>query len=99
MSLNDLVLKACWSFRLKKWFCDAGIKIEKPMKNYRNPKREIWSEVLRRPTRTYEEIEGLVTSMFEEIRKDGDQGVRKYVKAFDGADLDALEVSAGSRQH
>lgn len=63
------------------------------MKTYRNPKREIWSEVLRRPTRTYEEIEGLVTSMFEEIRKDGDQGVRKYVKAFDGADLDALEVS------
>ena len=63
------------------------------MKTYRNPGRETWSEVLKRPTRTYEEIEGLVASMFEEIRKDGDQGVRKYVKAFDGADLDALEVS------
>ena len=63
------------------------------MKTYKNPEREIWSEVLRRPTRTYEEIEGLVASMFEEIEKDGDAGVRKYVKAYDGADLNALEVS------
>ena len=63
------------------------------MKTYKNPEREIWSEVLRRPTRTYEEIEGLVASMFEEIEKDGDRGVRKYVKAYDGADLNALEVS------
>lgn len=63
------------------------------MKTYKNPEREIWSEVLRRPTRTYEEIEGLVASMFEEIEKDGDAGVRKYVKAYDGADLSALEVS------
>jgi histidinol dehydrogenase len=31
--------------------------------------------------------------MFEEIKKDGDAGVRKYVKAYDGADLNALEVS------
>lgn len=63
------------------------------MKNYRNPEPASWSEVLRRPTRTYEEIEGLVVSMFEEIRKDGDAAVRKYVKAYDGADLKALEVS------
>ncbi len=63
------------------------------MKTYRNPEKEIWSEVLRRPTRTYEEIEGLVASMFEEIRRDGDAGVRKYVKAFDGADLAGFEVS------
>ena len=63
------------------------------MKTYINPKKEIWNELLRRPTRTYEEIEGLVSSMFEEIRKDGDAGVRKYVKAYDGASLTDLEVS------
>ena len=63
------------------------------MKTYKNPERELWKDVLRRPTRTYEEIEGLVTAMFEEIRKDGDDGVRKYVKAYDGADLKGLEVS------
>ena len=68
------------------------------MKTYTNPKREIWNEVLRRPTRTYEEIEGLVASMFEEIRKEGDKGVRKYAKAYDGATLTDLEVSEGERK-
>ncbi len=54
--------------------------------------------MLRRPTRTYEEIEGLVTSMFEEIRKEGDAGVRKYVKAYDGATLKELEVTEEERK-
>jgi histidinol dehydrogenase len=63
------------------------------MKTYNNPDKKVWAEVLKRPTSTYQEIEGLVSDVFEEIRKEGDEGVRKYVKKFDGAELSSLEVS------
>lgn len=63
------------------------------MKTYNNPDKTIWADILKRPTTTYQEIEGLVSDIFEDINKNGDDAVRKYVKKFDGAELDCLEVS------
>lgn len=62
------------------------------MKTYFEPGREEWKELQLRPTRTYKEIEGLVSDIFEEIAAEGDQAVMKYIREFDKADLDSLSV-------
>ena len=37
------------------------------MKNIKNPDRNSWAELLKRPTNTYEDIEQTVASIFKEI--------------------------------
>ena len=37
-----------------------------------NPKRADWKDVLKRPTQTVADIEGLVNSIFEEVKTSGD---------------------------
>ena len=63
------------------------------MKKFINPKKEQWSEILERPTQTFDQIESTVAGIFKEISLNGDAAVRKYVKQFDEADLSSLTVS------
>ena len=64
------------------------------MKTYTDPERASWKELLQRPTTTYQEIEGLVSEVFEEIAQKGDRAVLKYVRKFDRAELDSLRVDS-----
>ena len=63
------------------------------MKKFINPKKEQWSEILERPTQTFDQIESTVAGIFKEVSLNGDAAVRKYVKQFDKADLSSLTVS------
>ena len=63
------------------------------MKNYSDPKREKWEDLVKRPTPSFGEIEGIVAEIFAEVAKHGDEAVLKYVRKFDGAELDSLRVS------
>jgi len=58
-----------------------------------NPKPETWSEILKRPTQTIEDIELTVKEIFKEVQNNGDAAVAKYTALFDGAKFENIEVS------
>jgi histidinol dehydrogenase len=58
-----------------------------------NPKSETWSEILKRPTQSFSDIEETVKGIFKEIQQKGDIAVTKYTSLFDGITLDDIEVS------
>lgn len=58
-----------------------------------NPNPTSWSELLKRPTQTVEDIEETVSQIFEEVRQKGDTAVQKYTSIFDGVTLDKCTVS------
>lgn len=58
-----------------------------------NPKRADWKDVLKRPTQTVADIEGLVNSIFEEVKTSGDSILKKYTQQFDKVALENMLVS------
>ena len=58
-----------------------------------NPKPETWSEILKRPTQTIDDIELTVKEIFKEVQKKGDIAIAKYTSLFDGAKFENIEVS------
>jgi histidinol dehydrogenase len=58
-----------------------------------NPRQNTWSDILKRPTQTVDDIEATVTSVFNEVRRDGDLAIKKYTERFDGVKLDSNIVS------
>jgi histidinol dehydrogenase len=58
-----------------------------------NPTKENWSEILKRPTQSFKEIEETVKGIFNEIQTKGDVAVAKYTSLFDGIALENIEVS------
>lgn len=58
-----------------------------------NPKPETWSAILKRPTKTIDDIEATVNEIFMEVEKKGDEAVAKYTSLFDGAKFENIEVS------
>jgi histidinol dehydrogenase len=63
------------------------------MKNIIYPRKNQWSEILKRPTQTFNEIETIVNQVFEDVQSNGDQAVRKYTKQFDKVSLSSLVVT------
>ncbi|WP_223548418.1 histidinol dehydrogenase [Aestuariivivens sp. NBU2969] len=49
-----------------------------------NPKRASWSEILKRPTQTINDIEGVVNEIFQDVEKNGDSAIQHYTQRFDG---------------
>jgi len=58
-----------------------------------NPQRVDWNNVLKRPTQTVADIEGLVNGIFEEVRSNGDDIIKKYTEQFDKVVLENVLVS------
>ncbi len=58
-----------------------------------NPKKESWSEILKRPTQSFEDIEETVKGIFKEIQQKGDVAVQKYTSLFDGTSFENILVS------
>lgn len=59
----------------------------------KHPKREDWPDLLKRPTQSLEDLEQLVKSVFEAVKKDGDAALQKYTQQFDGVDLKSFLIS------
>ena len=53
-----------------------------------NPNKNDWSDILRRPTQTVNDIESIVNQVFSDVKKDGDNAIASYTKRFDGVVLD-----------
>ena len=63
------------------------------MKNILYPRRDQWSQILKRPTQTVKEIEATVNEVFEDVQTNGDSAIRKYTKQFDKVSLSSFLVS------
>ncbi len=59
-----------------------------------SPDRKEWSEILRRPTQTVNDIEATVVGIFKEVFESGDAAVKKYTTKFDGVSLESTLVTA-----
>lgn len=58
-----------------------------------NPPKSDWSQLLERPTQTIESIEETVTAIFDDIKRNGNDGVKRYTSIFDGVALNDFFVS------
>lgn len=63
------------------------------MKTIKFPNEERWAELLKRPTRTYKDIENTVHDVFKHIQEKGDEAVIEYTNKFDGVNLQDYKVS------
>ncbi|MGJ5640823.1 histidinol dehydrogenase [Formosa sp. S-31] len=58
-----------------------------------NPNPSEWSDILKRPTQTVNDIETTVNEIFEDVKRHGDAAVAKYTSIFDGVSLENSLVS------
>ncbi|RSK38689.1 histidinol dehydrogenase [Mangrovimonas spongiae] len=63
------------------------------MKTIINPKSSDWSEILKRPTQTINNIEQTVNEIFNDVERQGDKAIIKYTTIFDGVELKNYKVS------
>lgn len=63
------------------------------MKIYKNPKREVWGEIVSRPRLDLTKLNETVSTVLNDIRHRGDEAVREYELKFDKAELTNLAVS------
>lgn len=59
-----------------------------------NAKKSDWSEILKRPTQTVNDIESTVNQIFDAVRLEGDVAINKYTQQFDGISLEQNLVSS-----
>ena len=63
------------------------------MKTIKYPNKNTWSELLKRPTQTVNDIESTVNQIFEDVQRNGDTAIKKYTRLFDGAVLQSNLVT------
>ena len=63
------------------------------MKKYTNPDPARWPELLKRPQIENEVIRPRVQAILNDVRKTGDDALRRYARELDGAELQSLVVT------
>jgi histidinol dehydrogenase len=63
------------------------------MKIVINSTKNNWSEILKRPTSSFADVEETVKGIFKEVQQKGDVAVNKYTSFFDGITLENFKVS------
>lgn len=63
------------------------------MNIYRNPQRENWFELTKRPVLQRKEISQIIKEIFAEVEKNEDQALFDYAEKFDSAKINQLEVT------
>ena len=68
------------------------------MKVYEYPERNIWPELLCRPTHEAPHLNAVVAEVLADVKARGDQAVREYEERFDKVCLDSLAVTEEEMQ-
>ena len=63
------------------------------MKKIYNPQPETWSEICKRPTQTFSDVEETVKQIFKEVQQKGNKAIAKYASFFDGVTLENIQVT------
>ena len=59
----------------------------------RYPKKEDWTQVLKRPTFDVRDLSETVKAILDSIKLNGDNALSKYTKQFDGVEIEHFQVS------
>ncbi len=59
-----------------------------------NPIKDTWSNLLKRPTANFNDVEETVKGIFKEVQTKGDEAIAKYTSLFDGISITNIEVSS-----
>ena len=62
------------------------------MEFIKNPSKDTWDSLCKRPESDFYELEATVASVFKEIRECGDQALIDFAKKFDQVEMDQIEV-------
>ena len=54
------------------------------------PEREKWTRILERPENKGEDLDKVCKAVFDEVRRDGDEALRKYTWYFDRVRIESL---------
>jgi len=65
------------------------------MQQFRYPSASQWQDLVKRPSASYEDLEGLVSDIFLKVQKEGDAALLGYTKQFDRVVLDQIAVTEG----
>lgn len=63
------------------------------MEIIKQPPREQWAEILKRPSLDFSSLFEKVEKIITDVRENGDDALRKYSKQFDNVEIEALEVT------
>lgn len=63
------------------------------MKINKYPKKDSWQELVKRPVLKKEQLTELITNIFNEVEKNGDQALIAFNKKFDQAEVENIQVS------
>lgn len=63
------------------------------MQIIKNPNRNQWSQLIKRPTQSIENIELTVEEIFKDVKRNGNLAIQKYTALFDGCDAEVTMVS------
>ena len=63
------------------------------MQIIQNPLKKDWSTILERPTKTVDDIEAIVNTVFNDIKNNGDKALNEYTRRFDKVELESVIVS------
>ena len=58
-----------------------------------NPQLENQSEILKRPTQSFTDVEETVKQIIKEVQEKGDTAVAKYTNLFDGIEIKNILVT------
>lgn len=62
------------------------------MEIYNNPKKESWTDLIKRPELNQQELDGIVTSIIQKVKDKGDIALKEYAFQFDKVVLDSSLV-------
>lgn len=63
------------------------------MKINKYPKKDSWPQLVKRPVLKKEQLTELITNIFNEVEKNGDQALIAFNKKFDQAEIENIQVS------
>lgn len=63
------------------------------MQVFRYPEKRFWQELTKRPTLEADYLEGKVAEIIEEVRRGGDEAIRRLMLKFEGLQLDSIAVT------
>ena len=63
------------------------------MQIIQNPLKKDWSTILERPTKTVDDIEAIVNTVFNDVKNNGDKALNEYTHRFDKVELESVIVS------
>ncbi|MBU3714572.1 MAG: histidinol dehydrogenase, partial [Ferruginibacter sp.] len=63
------------------------------MKQFNNPKRATWYELAQRPSVDLSKLNKTVVKVFDAVRKNGDDALKKFTLEFDKVEMQDLSVS------